>query len=212
MTSIVYVICEGESEEAFVNILLNNYVYENYRFFAVPLLLRGTSTYKHLVRETRRMAYQKHNFIVTSMVDFYGLKEKPVLKQSFHDKMALELEEHYFNDVGCQNFIPYISMHEYEAIYFSNPSVFSVYSPGDVGKAQKILQKFGGNPEAINGGETTAPSKRIKKFEPRYRKKSGAKELLKNLTIPDISNKCHHFSGWIQSLEERIRKLKKSES
>ena len=103
-------------------------------------------------------------------------------------------------------------MHEYEAIYFSNPSVFSVYSADDVVKAQKILQEFGENPEAINGGEMTAPSKRIEKFEPRYRKKSGAKELLKNLTIPDISNKCHHFSDWIQSLEERIRKLKASEN
>lgn len=212
MTTTVYVICEGESEETFVNIVLDRYLYEKFEFFAKPLLLRGTSTYKRLVGKTRDFVSQFHNFIVTSMVDFYGLKDKPVLKQGSPDIMASEFEKHYFNDVGRENFVPYISMHEYEAIYFSDPSVFSVYSPDDVGKAQMILQEFGGNPEAINGGEMTAPSKRIEKFEPRYRKKSGAKELLKNLTIPDISDKCHHFSGWIQSLEERIRKLKKSES
>lgn len=207
MTKLLYVLCEGESEKVFVDSLLTPYLTSKFDICVETIILDGTTSYPSLVQKTKRIVSELHNFVVTSMVDFYGLKDKPALHSSLPERMASELEEHYLNDVGYENFVPYISMHEYEAIYFSDPHVFSFYSASDVKEAEKILGKFHGNPEAINGNESTAPSKRILGFEPNYIKMSHAEELLKRLSITSISDRCKHFSSWIATLKKRIEKM-----
>lgn len=206
MTKLLYVLCEGESEKVFVDSLLTPYLTSKFDIYVVTIILGGTTSYSSLVQKTKRIVSELHNFVVTSMIDFYGLKGKPALHSSLPERMASELEEHYLNDVGYEIFVPYFSMHEYEAIYFSDPHVFSFYSVSDVKEAEKILGKFHGNPEAINGNESTAPSKRIQSFEPNYVKMSHAEELLKRLSLASISEKCHHFSSWIAILEQCIEK------
>ncbi len=71
-------------------------------------------------------------------------------------------------------------------------------------KLIKELQKVG-NPELIDNGPTTAPSKRIikaiegnKKYK--YNKPTTGKSVTKQIGIEELRTKCPHFNEWINKL------------
>ena len=56
-----------------------------------------------------------------------------------------------------ERFIPYIEMHEFEALLFSEASILANKIGVDTGQIEDILDEFG-EPEEINDGQDTAPS------------------------------------------------------
>ena len=59
------------------------------------------------------------------------------------------------------------------------------------------------DPELINDGPTTVPSKRIIARIPEYekRKSSAAANVLKLIGIDALRRKCAHFAEWLLRLE-----------
>ena len=71
-----------------------------------------------------------------------------------------------------------------------------------VEKFKKMLQDYNDNPELINNGKDTAPSKRILKEINNYTKVIDGTMVSKQITINEIKSKCKHFSKWIGKLEQ----------
>jgi hypothetical protein len=64
----------------------------------------------------------------------------------------------------------------------------------------KVANEFG-NPELINDGENTAPSKRIIRLIPDYQKVTAGYQIAEKIGLAILREKCRHFSEWLIQLE-----------
>lgn len=120
------------------------------------------------------------------------------------------LEADFAKDINDGRFIPYIQLHEFEALLFCGIAHIAKYYPGCDKRCKQLendLLDAGGNPELINNGPSTAPSKRIikaiegdKKTHYNYNKPVTGKNVVKQIGIETLRAKCRHFNDWIEKL------------
>ena len=96
---------------------------------------------------------------------------------------------------------PYIQVHEFEGLLFSNVDAFvSVLPDAPVVELRSIRSAFG-TPEDINDNIMTAPSKRIKTLIPHYQKTLDGTELALEIGLEAIRDECPRFDAWMRRLE-----------
>lgn len=146
----------------------------------------------------------------TTMFDLYALPDNfPYYEESKAIRDPYErirvLEEAFKKNIGSQRFIPYIQLHEFEALVLANPANLEAEyfeHQGAIERLQKVLREVGGNPELINDNPTTAPSKRILEVIPEYDKVNVGASIAGINGIDFLKKKCHHFSEWLDKLEK----------
>ena len=99
-----------------------------------------------------------------------------------------------------------MKMHEFEALLFVNPQLFEIEyfdSPEAIDELQKIAEKFA-NPELIDQGPETAPSKRIISVLPDYENNKPAvgSMIAHDIGIKELRKVCAHFNEWLTKLEQ----------
>jgi uncharacterized protein DUF4276 len=100
-------------------------------------------------------------------------------------------------------YIPYIAVHEFESLLFSDSrKIASVLNVNKI-KVDAIIDQFR-DPEKINNSPVTAPSKRLEKLNPRYKKTSTGITVARNIGIPKMRDKCKVFDNWINQLEALV--------
>lgn len=67
----------------------------------------------------------------------------------------------------------------------------------------------GKNPELINDGAITAPSKRILNEIPEYDKVTAGVSVAARIGLETLRDKCPHFNAWLTNLEKLPRHLHK---
>ena len=99
-------------------------------------------------------------------------------------------------------FIPYISMHEFEALLFSDCERFaqSIGAPQVSAEMQSVLDPFG-DPEEINDSQATAPSKRILRMAPQYDKVAMGTAAIQDIGLESVRRRCRDFDCWLNQLE-----------
>ena len=153
------------------------------------------------------------------MVDYYGLPkdgpgawpgraEAPALTFDRRaDCVEQELLEDVFAAMGPdfdpRRFIPYVVMHEFEGLLFSDPVRFgtSIGKPELAPQLQSIRNQFT-TPEEINDSPDTAPSKRVLALMPGYEKPLYGVLAVIDLGIQVIRRECPLFGNWITRLEK----------
>ena len=75
-------------------------------------------------------------------------------------------------------------------------------SLGDGVLAEKLAQQVidAGNPELINDGPATAPSKRLLAAYPAYNKTQDGPLAIAELGLPALRSQCPHLDTWLQRL------------
>jgi hypothetical protein len=101
-------------------------------------------------------------------------------------------------------FIPYIGVHEFEALLYSDIETLSRTTGIALPPLQKILNECG-EPEEINSSPEGAPSKRLLKLAPSYRKIAMGVSISKATSIDVIRGRCPHFNAWLGVLEATKR-------
>ena len=114
------------------------------------------------------------------------------------DKMSLDLDEEL-----RPRFIPYIQLHEFEALLFSDISVFNRNFTSDELDFHSLEQAINSvdTPEEFNNGPATAPSERLKKAIKGYDKVVYGACLASEIGLDTIREKCKMFNEWIEKLE-----------
>lgn len=145
----------------------------------------------------------------TTMVDLYALPgEFPGWSEAQRKRLPEErvavLEAAFQAEMGDARFLPYIQLHEFEALHYCDLSQLQRRIAGSE-RAFAVLAKevHGLAPEEINEGATTAPSKRIIKHVAIYEKlkvRVGA-PAASAIGLPALRFKCPHFNRWISQLE-----------
>ena len=146
----------------------------------------------------------------TSMFDLYRFpNDSPGYEDAMrmHDpyQRVAHLEHAMAADIRFDRFVPYIQLHEYEALLLSAPHKFADFFLNRGAETVRLANEVAGNnPELIDQGETTAPSKRIIKHIPEYedQKTSAGPQVAEMITLPVIRQSCLHFRLWLEHLEK----------
>ncbi|MBE0507678.1 MAG: DUF4276 family protein [Marinospirillum sp.] len=215
----VHVICEGQTEEQFVNELLQP-VFMDKGLWLLPALVGkpghkgGKFKFERLRTDVENRLLKERTAYCTTFFDFYGLPEdfpgKPGLDanldiaqkaMTIKSEMTATLTCHLGQD-AMRRFIPYIQMYEFEALLFSNPEAFAsgVDRPHLTEELRSIASDFE-TPERINNDPNTAPSKRIEKLIPGYEKPLLGSLAALEMGLPVIREKCRLFDAWLCELE-----------
>ncbi|OAV75525.1 hypothetical protein Barb7_00844 [Bacteroidales bacterium Barb7] len=223
---IVNVLCEGKTEESFAKIVLKKYL-EGFGIAVKSRILftnkkknakGGLISYAQVkndiqswISEHKKEAYEAHYY--TTMFDLYALpNDFPGYEAAFqlHDcyQRVLKLEEEFAKDVnlsGC--FIPYIQLHEFEALVFCGLDYLLIDYPNmtkQIENLKKVVKDYSDNTEKINGSSHTAPSKRIiKELQQSYNydKSHSGVYVTDKVGIEELKAKCSHFNNWTERLK-----------
>ena len=192
---------EGPTEEEFVNNILADHL-RTRGVEPQPILLNGNVTIERLASDMARLIGSFDR--VTSLVDFYGFRDKNTatpkqLEQRIHETVDTKINRSW----NQSHVIPYVQQYEFEGLLFSDVDAFDKLigvSNKSIQALQNIRSQFP-TPEDINDNSDTAPSKRIEKVIPRYKKKVDGPLLAMEIGLAKIRDKCPRFNGWVTNLE-----------
>ena len=216
--AVVVALVEGLTEKLFVNQLLAPYLAQR-NVFLTPIILDkpgekgGDVKFARAQNDIGKHLKQRGETWITLLVDYYGIKNDwPGYEESkrqvdhigkariMNDATAVEVQRLFSEQNQNRRFIPYVSMHETEALYFSDPACLA----GKMGVQQKaidaILEECG-EPEKINDHTTTAPSKRLERLSSRFKKTSTGIAIALAIGVPKMRAACPLFDAWVTNLE-----------
>jgi hypothetical protein len=220
---------EGQTEETFVNEVLRRYlVTVGYQSVSARIVgnarmrqRRGGIRPWHTVRkDIVNHLRQDAGCIATTMVDFYGLPQQgdkawpgrfEAIGVQTHAK-ALCVEQALANDLSdwagdaAGRFVPFVVMHEFEGLLFSDCAAFSrSIGREDLGASLKGIRDEFATPEDINDSPTTCPSRRVKNLVPGYEKPLLGTLAALEIGLSVIRVQCPHFRSWLERLESMVR-------
>lgn len=202
----VLILVEGYAEEKFVKAILKPY-FEPKGIFVIPINLKGVGNYTIIRNEVNRLLKDSSSSLVTTMIDLYRIpsdfpQKKGVTKTHTGIQKVNILEKGFREDIGVDKFLPYLQLHEFEALLFSDVSMFSKLK--DVGnkiKSFEIIVQEIENPEDINDEPNTSPAERIKKILPHYIKDISGIIVAQQIGLEKMREKCPHFNEWLEKIE-----------
>lgn len=177
----------------------------------------GVRNFQTVLKEILALLKQERGSHVSTFFDYYGLPENWPGVQQAKGKKAQEIagivEAAMRNQVAAKmdssddpsRFLPYVQMHEVEALLFSDPKVMaSAFERPDLEARFTQIVHECGECEEIDDHEATAPSKRIEKLFPAYRKGSGVRAhapiIVRRIGVDRLRQACPHFNEWITTL------------
>jgi len=221
----LHVTAEGQTEQAFVKKVLAVHLAFQQVYADARCVL--TSKDKRAGKEFRGglLSYQKAKADIchwmkedrraetgfTTMFDLYALPaDFPGYAIAQHiadpyEKVRI-LEDALLSDIADPRFIPYVQLHEFEALIFANPEKLDwEYFDHDKPIRNLLAMVGNSNPELINDGFSTAPSKRIVREIPEYDKVAAGVSVVQKIGMEALRQKCRHFSEWVTKLERLAR-------
>ncbi|MBD2292232.1 DUF4276 family protein [Anabaena sphaerica FACHB-251] len=201
----VNIFVEGQTEETFVRELLYNHFLQQ-NIYVNPILLGGAVTYGKIRKELYRKCSEDSTAFVTTMLDLYGLpKDFPgkssILTTNNPFEKAEYLEKQMGVDIGQQNFISNLLVHEFEGLLYSNPQAFLGWFDKSIVEQLQCERELFLSPEHINDSPITAPSKRILRCCPGYDKPLHGSLIAMDIGLDIIRQQCQHFDKWLTKLE-----------
>ncbi len=218
----LHVIAEGRTEQGFVKNVLAPHLAKFSVFADARCVL--TSRDRHTGKKYRGglMNYEKaKNDIArwlkeddnpecrfTTMFDLYALPDNfPGYTEAMgicdpYERIRI-LEKRLAEDTADRRFIPYIQLHEFEALILADPQQLGQEYLEHDSQIQNLVKMVSGkNPELINDGPETAPSKRILREIPEYKKTTAGPAVAEKIGIATLRTKCRHFRAWLSILEQ----------
>lgn len=213
----VLVLVEGQTEEAFVGRLLQPHLWSRgvhiiptvlvtRRVAAGPNFVGGAGSWAKILADLRPLLADTGAVAVTTMLDFYGLPgdvpgmddgpSGPAIDRAVHVQKAID------SALGHPKLHTFLLLHEFEAILYADPGACGRYlgSPGLAAEMQAAVAACGA-PEQVNETPQGAPSRRITKAHPTYRKTLDGPAIAEDIGLDRIRGECPHFDNWLSWLE-----------
>lgn len=210
----VYLLVEGQTEEAFVNELLGPH-YARLGLYLIPIIVStspgykgGVVSYAKIKPQIDKLCKQDAGAHVTTLFDLYALpgdfpgKSSPAYPSTGNGQRKAEfLEAELAKDIAQRNFIPNLLVHEFEALLFVQIDAFEQWTDDD--RVLEPLRAIRGttSPEDINDSPHTAPSKRILATMAGYQKTFHGPLIACDIGLDAMRRECPHFAEWLQKIE-----------
>lgn len=215
--STVLLLVEGESESRFVGQALNGYLAG--RHVLQPILTetrRGMRSgglardYAVFRKQLQRLMAQhggRQDVWFGCMLDLYGLPAGfPGRAQATGNgwAMAEQIEAALVADIGHPRFLPYLNVHELEALLLTQPTALTAFFAGKEKALEALTAEVAAfpSPEAINLHRDTSPSHRIARYLPGYAaaKVQASSLAFARIPVPVIAERCPHFAEWLEHI------------
>jgi len=215
----VHIICEGQTEEMFVNEVLSELfipldIYLYPKLIGKPGHKGGNFKFERVLRDVKTLLLDDTQSYCTTFFDFYGLpedfpgKKEAITLGNIKDKQGMvtarlaEKLSLHIDEESMRRFIPYVQLYEFEGLLFSNPKSIAseIGEPDLVNAFVKIRNKFE-TPEHVNNSRETAPSKRIKKIFTQYDKVIHGSLIALEMGVNTICEECYLFDEWVNKLK-----------
>ena len=152
----VMTIVEGKTEQVFVEMVLKPYLAEKMIFIQAtqaskPGQKGGDVKFSRVINDIRDHLKQRNDTYVTTLVDYYGIKEWPGLDSLAQNLTPSQIADHlnaatkhqvvsdFANQQAERRFIPYIAVHEFEALLFSNSAILASELGVDEDQVKNVL-------------------------------------------------------------------------
>lgn len=210
-----YALVEGQTEEQFIKQVLNPALAAN-RLFLQPIVLKtsrtatrahrgGMVSFAKVTRELQALLADSSAVVVTTMFDYYALPSSFPHMPRPAGRSALThcqlIEQAIATQLNDSRLLPYLSLHEFEALLFSHPpAIQSQYPNRDIlPELEHIRQSFA-TPEDIDLDQP--PSRRLTHpaVLPQYRKVAAGPQIATRIGLAAMRTACPHFAGWINQL------------
>lgn len=220
----LHLVVEGQTEELFVAELLGPDLIPRQIYPAARCVQTSASGshpgkgggrhYQHWKDDIERTlrSDRGREVYVTTMVDFFRLPKRfpgrdddeyrqcvtPVTKVQY-------LERRLREDINDPRFIPYIQLHEFEALLFADPEQFCAAFPEGTEEQFAILAEVRRRfptVDDINDGPATATAKRIISVFPEYDddKATLGPLVAIGVGLPNMLDASPHFRQWLEVL------------
>jgi hypothetical protein len=215
------IIAEGPTEEAFVKSSIVPHLANFSMSTSVSVVYSnrqlgmrgGISNFEKIKKDLILRIKEDHapETRFTTMIDFYALPTNfPGWNETKRKNDPLEkvriLENAFREKIGDSRFIPYIQLHEFEALLYCDLSELDKRIPDSHAGIEALKKETATMPpETINDGATTAPSKRIIAHIPIYKhsKVRVGAVAASAIGLPTIRARCPHFDEWLTCLESQ---------
>ena len=219
----VLIYVEGPTEEAFVNKVIAKQLMQR-DVYIVPTIATtklvasgpnykgGYVKYPKAKKEIQRLLGDSSAAAVTTMLDFYGLPDsypgkEDELPANIYEKVEY-LETKFSEDINDSRFIPYLSLHEFEAMVFCSVEEICKSFPAlDIELELNQIVDEVESPEEINEGENTHPVARLLNIIPEYVKVVFGPLITRRTGLEQIRNKCPHFNSWLSRIENLVDRV-----
>ncbi len=220
----IYIVVEGQTEQTFVrDVLAPHMAYKEIYLYSVligkPGHKGGDIRFERAKKDIGKLLKQRNDTYVSTMFDYFRINNKwpgrvkvqqkaqngitltashkaEILEDATHDEIMK-----FFSDCCSENrFLPYIEMHEFEALLFSDADVLAEKAEIDVLQVKEITKEYN-NPEEIDDDPVKSPSKRLEALNHGYRKVAMGKMVSEAVGIQTIRRHCPHFNDWLIKFE-----------
>ena len=216
MTRLI-VVCEGQTEAEFCNSVLAPFL-RNASVYLSAVLIKhsggGGVRWSKLGKQLKAHLKSDSGTYVTTLVDYYGrdvpndwpAAQAASAESNIHEKVAI-LENGMSNEVDERHtgrFIPYLQLHEFEALLYSSPSVIAPLLDGDTAEVEAALIEVirsCSEPELINSRRDKTPARRLAALSPGYTKALLGPLLAEEIGLERIRAACPRFDRWVGRLE-----------
>lgn len=220
---------EGPTEEEFVKNILCPYLLDRgYERVDARILGNarqrdrrgGITNWPSASKDILRHLQEDRGRVVTTIVDYYALPASehggwPGRRQAASlvatsTERAEAVEAALLTDIISRmskafdpsRFVPFIAMHEFEALLFSDCDRFAAtLGEQQLATGLSAIRNAFRTPEDINDSPMTAPSKRILSLVQRYEKPFHGVMALLDIGLEKVRAECPHFDQWLQRLE-----------
>ena len=214
----ILILVEGQTEEIFVKTKLEPY-FSPKDIFIIPTIIStkkvlsgpdhkgGITSYDQVKRDLLPLLHDSSADTVTTMIDYYAL---PNNFPGYNNrpsgscyKTVEFVEDQFGSEIDNRKFHPYLQLHEFESLVYASQDKLHIAFPNNLDKISQIasINNSFTTPEEINDNPETAPSKRLKKIFPEYKKPFHSKLILSQVSVDHLREKCRHFNDWITHLE-----------
>lgn len=218
----IFIVVEGPTEERFVRkVMYDHFILKGIHIEAQQWVTNrklgtagGGSNFDLIQNHIQRLFGQhgKNSAVyISTMIDLYAfpkqgntIYDKEVERLSNGLQKAILLEQKFADRMAQHNFIPYVQVHEFEALLLSDPDAMSNFYTDKAKEIGKLKQDIAGmKPEEINETPEGAPSKRIIKRIPTYKREKTTAGVMAAVKIglPQLRESCPHFNVWVAKLE-----------
>ena len=157
---------------------------------------------------------------VTTLVDCHGFKKAGT---AYPEQLENTLKEKCSTFTDSYKLIPYVQMHEFEALLFANiecicKTLSELVESGSVSEKKKgattscseqltdALNRNSGKPEKINNTDEGHPSKRIADYVHSYNKAVHGLKIANCVGLDAMRKECPRFDNWLARLETLAKK------
>lgn len=208
----VAIVVEGQTEKRFVDEILGPYL-EARNTFASAIITKTSQTgrggggwrgYDDLLASLTR---QPQWSLITTMLDHYG-SPAGMPGSDLEGQNAPETADLRQGAI-CRAYpeavvplAPFLMVHEFEALVIAA----GAHQEEALGSAahsramRRWIQEAGGQAEAVNGGSSTAPSKRLAAEIPDYSKTASGLAILRAVPLEDLFPGVPRFAEWVRGI------------